>query len=76
MQQFRAKESYRLDSESLKYDFLSINRQSNLRIQVKGAGMPYMKKLFTSLETPLRTNLKDGEQVFGKTSFSDRMITD
>jgi hypothetical protein len=38
--------------------------------------MPYIKQLLNSLEKPLRANLKDGEQVFGRTSFSDRMITD
>jgi hypothetical protein len=38
--------------------------------------MSYIKQLLTSLETPLRNNLKDGEQVFGQTYFSDRMITD
>jgi hypothetical protein len=76
MQRIKVKESYQLDAESLKYDLVITNKQSNLRTKVKGASMPYIKQLLNSLETPLRANFKDGEQVFGRTSFSDRMITD
>ena len=76
MQQIKVKESYRLDAEALKYDLVITNKQSNLRTKVKDASMPYIKQLLNSLETPLRANLKDGEQVFGRTFFSDRMITD
>tara|TARA_R110000737_G_scaffold31808_1_gene50231 strand:- start:2092 stop:2274 length:183 start_codon:yes stop_codon:yes gene_type:complete len=60
----------------LKSDLVITNKQFNLKNKVKGASMPYIKQLLYSLETSLRANLKDGEQVFGKTSFLDRMITD
>ena len=76
MQRIKVKESYQLDAEALKYDLVITNKQSNLSTKVKGASMPYIKQLLNSLETPLRANLKDGEQVFGRTFFSDRMITD
>ncbi|MDC1261238.1 hypothetical protein N8Z72_00930 [Polaribacter sp.] len=76
MQRIKVKESYRLDAEALKYDLVITNKQSNLITKVKGASISYIKQLLNSLEAPLRANLKDGEKVFGRTSFSDRMITD
>ena len=71
-----SKETFSKDAELLKYDFTIVNKQSNLRTNVKNATMTTVKKLLEGMQKTLRENLKDGEFIPGRTSFSNRVISD
>ena len=64
------------EREILKYNISITNLQSNLKTEVKNATIPFIKEMLNKMQSNLRTNLTDGEYIYGKTTFSNKMRTD
>jgi hypothetical protein len=69
-------EQLKRDREILKYNISITNLQSNLKTEVKNATIPFIKEMLSKMQSNLRTNLADGEYVYGRTTFSNKMRAD